>query len=79
MSLRRGGTKEKSDLREHTSAERIMFQGQYPDTASGLTITDRTTLTREADATVRQVIEISTHSGKTWRTTFDALYRSQSH
>ena len=78
-AFRRGGTKEKSELREHTSAERIVFQGQYRDPASGLTITDRTTLSRQADATVRQLIEISTDSGKTWRTTFDALYRSQSH
>jgi hypothetical protein len=76
-AFRRGGTREKAELRERTSSDRIMFQGNYPDPKSGLTITDRTTLTPQADGTVRQVIEISTDSGKTWRTTFDALYSSQ--
>ena len=36
---------------------------------------DRTTLTLQADGSVRQVIEISTDQGGTWRSTFDAMYR----
>jgi hypothetical protein len=78
-AFRRGGTKEKTELREHTSSGRVLFQGRYPDPESGATITDRTTLTRQADGTLRHLIEVSTDDGKTWRTSFDGLYRRQSH
>lgn len=72
----RGGTKEKTEQVEQTSAEQIVFQGRYPDPESGATITDRTTLSRRTDGTTRQLIEISTDEGKTWRTAFDAIYRA---
>lgn len=78
-AFQRGGTKEKTELREQSSADRILFQGQYPDPDSGATITDRTTLTRQPGGTLRHLIEISTDAGKTWRTTFDGVYRAESH
>jgi hypothetical protein len=74
-ALAAGGQKEKTEQLEFTSSERIRFQGRYPAGDSGTTITDRTTLTREADGAVRQVIEISKDQGLTWRTAFDAVYR----
>jgi hypothetical protein len=70
-----GGTKEKIEQSEFTSSGHIRFQGQYPAGEHEKTITDRTTLTRQADGTVRQVIEISRDAGRTWRTIFDAVYR----
>jgi len=36
---------------------------------------DRTTLTPQADGTVRQIIEQSDDGGTSWRATFDAVYR----
>lgn len=45
-ALRLGGTKEKIEQKEYTTSSRIRFQG-----------IDRTTLTREADGKVRQLIE----------------------
>jgi len=75
QALAVGGTKEKSEQVEFTANGRIRFQGQYPAHEHERTITDRTTLTREQDGTVRQVIEISRDGGHTWRTIFDAVYR----
>jgi hypothetical protein len=42
---------------------------------SGKRVLDRTTLTLQADATVRQVIEISKDDGRTWNLKYDAIYR----
>ena len=67
QALRLGGTKEKIEQKEYTSSSRIRFQG-----------IDRTTLTREADGKVRQLIESPAEDGKTWRTTFDAIYQPSS-
>jgi uncharacterized protein (TIGR02246 family) len=39
---------------------------------------DRTTLTREADGKVRQVIEGTRDGGKTWHAGFDAIYQHNS-
>jgi hypothetical protein len=75
QALAVGGTKEKIEQLEFTSSGQIRFQGQYRALEHEETITDRTTLTRQPDGTVRQVIEISRDGGRTWRTTFDALYR----
>lgn len=36
---------------------------------------DRTTLSRNPDGTVRQIIEFSTDQGKTWTVGFDAVYK----
>jgi uncharacterized protein (TIGR02246 family) len=66
-ALMRGGTKEKIEQKELTSTSRIRFQGF-----------DRTTLTSEADGKVRQLIESPVDGGKTWRTTFDAIYQPSS-
>lgn len=70
-----GGTKVKSEQREFTADGRIRFQGEYSAPEHKTTITDRTTLTRERDGSIRQLIEISTDGGRTWRTMFDAVYR----
>jgi hypothetical protein len=69
-----GGAKEKIEQVAFTANGRVRFQGQYPAAESGTTITDRTTLTRQQDGSVRQVIEISKDAGQTWRTGFDAVY-----
>lgn len=63
-ALEAGGTKEKVEQKEYTSAGRIRFQGM-----------DRTTLDWLQDGTVRQLIERPIDGGKTWRTTFDAIYQ----
>ena len=70
-----GGAKEKTEVRELTTPTQIRFQGRYPGRAPGVIVEDRTTLTREADGAVRQVIEVSKDGGKTWMTGFDAEYR----
>jgi hypothetical protein len=66
-ALKPGGTKEKIEQLEYTASGRIRFQG-----------IDRTTLTRMQDGKVRQVIESAVDDGKTWRTTFDAVYQPSS-
>jgi hypothetical protein len=75
QALAVGGTKEKIEQVEFTASGRIRFQGQYLAHEHERTITDRTTLTREKDGAVRQVIEISQDAGRTWRTIFDAVHR----
>jgi hypothetical protein len=74
QALRTGGMKEKVEQKAFTAPDRMRFQGRYV-TSSGIAILDRTTLTAGAADSVRQVIEISTDEGKTWRVTFDGLYR----
>jgi hypothetical protein len=51
----------------------VSFAGEsfLPD---GTAMPDRTTLIRLANGTVRQIIEQSRDGGKTWQTTFDAVY-----
>jgi len=67
QSLKLGGTKEKIEDRDYTASGRIRFMGM-----------DRTTLTQEADGKVRQLIETPADGGKTWVTTFDAVYQRTS-
>lgn len=74
-ALRAGGTKEKAEIREMTAPDRIRFQGRYPSGAEGRIVHDRTTLSREGADRVRQLIEISTDGGTTWKTAFDGEYR----
>ena len=64
--------KEKAELRDH-GGPGVRFQGSvvYPRG----TVLDRTTLTPRDDGTVRQLIEISSDGGDTWRVSFDGLYR----
>jgi uncharacterized protein (TIGR02246 family) len=68
QALRLGGMKEKIEQKELTSSSRIRFEG----------VLDRTTLTREADGKVHQLIERRADDGRTWRTTFDAIYQRSS-
>lgn len=68
-----GGVKEKT-RQPLASDEKVRFQGVI-NRADGSSYLDRTTLTRLDDGTVRQLIEISTDGGQTWRATFDAIYR----
>ena len=65
QALRLGGMKEKIEQKELTSSSRIRFEGTL----------DRTTLTREPDGKVHQLIERRIDDGKSWRTTFDAIYQ----
>lgn len=71
-ATRRGGVKEKTLVEEFADGG-TRFQGiiTLPDGGSYL---DRTTLAPMEDGKVRQVIEISSDGGETWRTTFDAVY-----
>ncbi len=68
-----GGVKEKT-LVEQTEGNGVRFQGTIsrPD---GSRYLDRTTLTPNADGSVRQLIEVSTDDGESWSPTFDAFYR----
>lgn len=75
-ALAPGGTKEKAQLLEPLPGGAVRFQGTIR--SGGRQWLDRTTLTPNDDGTVRQVIEISTDEGATWRTTFDAVYRRAS-
>lgn len=67
-----GGVKEKR-LMERYEDGGVRFQGEIalPD---GRTYLDRTTLSPLDGGRVRQHIEISTDGGRSWRTTFDAVY-----
>lgn len=76
-ALAQGGVKEKR-LVETTPGGGQRFQGQLQD-AAGNALLDRTTLAPLPDGSVRQHIESSTDEGITWKTTFDAVYRRQSH
>lgn len=68
--LQPGGVKEK---REVARGDTVIFQGELT-APSGRRYLDRTLLMRLADGRVRQLIQISTDSGATWRDTFDGLY-----
>ena len=70
-----GGTKEKTEIRELTTESEIRFEGRYEGEESGSLIFDRTTLTRNADGSVRQLIEVSTDEGRVWKTVFDGHYK----
>ena len=67
------GTKEKQEL-AGSGPHCIKFQGVVT-AASGARVIERTTLTREVDDTVRQVIEISRDDGRTSTLQYDAIYR----
>ncbi len=69
-SARPGGIKFKV-LRRRT-ADSTTFQGEI-EGQSGAVYYDRTTLTRNPDGSVRQVIEVS-RNGDQWRVAFDARY-----
>ena len=68
-----GGLKHK-DLVALAPGTSVRFQGAYPGRRS-VTVLDRTTLTKLADGTVRQLIEVSVDGGAVWQSAFDAIYR----
>lgn len=74
-ALAPGGTKEKR-LAETLEDGSLRFLGEVTRPDSRATYLDRTTLTPNADGTVRQLIEVST-DGTTWQTVFDARYVRQ--
>ena len=68
-----GGLKEKH-LIASLPGGGVRFQGElrHPD---GRIVLDRTTLTPLAGGQVRQLIEVSSDGGSSWRPSFDARYR----
>lgn len=68
-----GGVKEKHLIASLPSGG-VRFQGEVrqPD---GRIVLDRTTLVPLAGGGVRQLIEVSSDGGSSWRATFDARYR----
>lgn len=69
---RTGGLKHK-DMVEISENGAVQFLGQMT-TNEDHDYLDRTTLTPNADGTVRQLIEYSMDDGATWRAGFDAVY-----
>ena len=67
---RPGGFKTK--VLRRRSADSATFQGEI-EGSTGAVYYDRTTLTRNLDGSVRQLIEVS-RNGDAWRTAYDALY-----
>jgi len=72
-AYRVGGVKEKH-LIARLPGGSVRFQGELrqPD---GRVVLDRTTLSPLPGSEVRQLIEVSSDGGTTWRPTFDARYR----
>ncbi len=70
---RAGGVKEKH-LVARLPGSAVRFQGEVrqPD---GRIVLDRTTLSPLPGGEVRQLIEVSSDGGSSWRTAFDARYR----
>lgn len=67
-----GRVKEKQVV-EAPEPHSVRFQGEVR-MPNGTQVLDRTTLTQLSDGRVRQHIEQSKDSGKTWESTFDAIY-----
>ncbi|HNR76904.1 MAG TPA: hypothetical protein PKM48_07215 [Parvularculaceae bacterium] len=70
-TTRPGGLKRK--LLVDFAGAGVRFQGELKSEA-GAPYLDRTTLTPLEDGRVRQLIEISTDDGATWKATFDGYY-----
>jgi hypothetical protein len=70
-----GGLKEKRLVARYGDGS-TRFQGEIV-LPGGDVLLDRTTLTPQADGTVRQLIEISKDGGSTWRAAFDAVYEKR--
>lgn len=71
QALAAGGTKEKA-VTAFEHGESVVFEGSYP--AGDATIFDRTTLTRQENGDVHQLIEISRDQGETWERAFLGIY-----
>ena len=68
-----GGIKEKTLVKRFPNGG-VRFQGVITK-ADGDTYLDRTTLTPMENGNVLQLIEISVDNGKSWKATFDAVYK----
>ncbi|MCG8413179.1 MAG: hypothetical protein MI746_03070 [Pseudomonadales bacterium] len=72
QALLPGGTKEK-ELVDFELGESVQFQGSYP--LGEETILDRTTLSRQDDGNILQLIEISRDNGVSWESAFRGIYK----
>lgn len=72
QALNPGGTKEKQVIAADPGNS-VRFQGSYPGEDGE--ILDRTTLTRQPNGDVLQLIELSHDNGETWETGFRGLYK----
>jgi hypothetical protein len=72
-ALRVGGVKEKHLIASLPNGG-VRFQGELRQ-PNGRTLLDRTTLVPLPNGEVRQLIEVSSDGGTSWRPTFDARYR----
>jgi len=70
-TARPGGVKRKR-LTQHVDGG-VRFEGELTS-ENGAPYLDRTTLIPLGDGRVRQLIEISTDAGETWKATFDGYY-----
>jgi hypothetical protein len=73
---RPGGVKEKTIV-DIAPEDGVRFQGSLHHLDVGEWL-DRTTLKALENGEVRQLIEVSMDNGKTWETSFDAVYRKAS-
>ncbi len=71
QALSPGGTKEK-ELVHYELGVSVQFQGSYP--SGDETILDRTTLSRQDDGSILQLIEISRDNGDSWESAFRGIY-----
>ena len=69
-----GGVKEKEVIMAEAGVS-VVFQGSYPS-AQGRVL-DRTTLIRQDNGDVLQLIELSMDDGETWQSSFRGLYQAR--
>lgn len=74
QALSPGGTKEKEVI-DAELGKFVQFQGSYPN--GDERILDRTTLTRQDNGRVLQIIEISRDNGASWQGVFRGIYRQR--
>ncbi|CAE7162114.1 unnamed protein product [Symbiodinium microadriaticum] len=73
QALSPGGTKEKEVIASELG-QFVQFQGSYPN--GDARVLDRTTLTRQEDGSILQLIEISQDDGASWQSTLIVLNKS---
>jgi hypothetical protein len=72
QALSPGGTKEKEVIAAELG-QFVQFQGSYPN--GDARVLDRTTLTRQEDGNILQLIEISQDDGASWQSAFRGIYK----
>lgn len=72
QALAPGGTKEKEVIASELG-QFVQFQGSYPN--GDARVLDRTTLTRQEDGSILQLIEISQDDGASWQSAFRGIYK----